>query len=609
MAIKKSLFDNAFKIQRYFLIISVAVLFVAAPSAAWPAIQHTPPGIKNPFDTLRSIPQKNRFSAAETIYKDRSNLRRAQEDQAMAAFDALTILARSLNDKSLECQVFDMRADYYAVNNGFNPLSIKWYQQAIDFSAAQNLVYDNGFYLHRMGAYYAIFKHNAQACRYFLQSQDVFNRVGYRNIPGIGVLLSQVADFYYALGDYENARLNLESALRYMPANAQDRINILNTIGLIYRSYRQFPQAIVYFNKAIAIAAPLKDTVWMGIAEGNIGSVFFLQNQYKKALPYIQNDYKISFKYGEFQNGVIALLRLVKINIDGGEPRKAKQQLDTVQHYLNEDRSDRLDLRADYYNLRSQLCEQLRLPEDAIAYRKKYEEDKDSLTKRNNIAGVERVKLRYEFDKHAAAILKFKTDARLHELKIWAIVGLLSFLIIIAILLYYNQRIKQRKDKALLLAEKKVVDEELRSAEEALKHFTENLRQKNILIEGFKKEIEQLRSQSANIDTSKIIGELLDTHLMTEADWLTFKKLFTKVYPGFFISLNKKYPLLSDTEIRMLTLIKLGLNNTEMANMLGITIDGILKSKQRLRKKIDISTISDLEFEEVKGYFEVKGER
>ncbi len=596
MAIKKVWFNVGDKTQRYLLKISVAFLFITAPFLAWSSTRQTTAGVKNVFDTLRAVPQKERFLIAETIYKQHSNLRRAGEERAMAALDTLTILARNLNDRSLECQVFDMRADYYSVNRGFNPLSIKWYQQAIDFSAAKNLVYDNGFYLHRMGAYYAIFKHNAQACRYFLQSQDVFNRIGYRNIPGIGVLLSQVADFYYALGDYENARLNLETALRYTPANTPDNINILNTIGLIYRSYGQYPQALAYFNKAIAIAAPLKDTVWMGIAGGNIGSVYFLQNQYDKALPYIQNDYKISFKYGESQNGIIALLRLVKINIDGGDAGKAKQQLDTAEHYLNEAKSDRLDLKADYYNLRSQLCELLHLPEDAIAFRKKYEADKDSLAKRNNIAGVERVKLRYEFDKHAAAILKFKTDARLHELKIWALVGVLSFLIIIAILLYYNQRTKQVKDKELLLAEKKVVDEELRSAEEALKHFTENLRQKNILIENFKKEIEQLRSQSANIDTSKIIGELLDTHLMTEADWLTFKKLFTKVYPGFFISLNTKYPWLSDTEIRTLTLIKLGLNNTEMANMLGITIDGILKAKQRLRKKIDLSTISDLEF-------------
>jgi DNA-binding CsgD family transcriptional regulator len=37
-------------------------------------------------------------------------------------------------------------------------------------------------------------------------------------------------------------------------------------------------------------------------------------------------------------------------------------------------------------------------------------------------------------------------------------------------------------------------------------------------------------------------------------------------------------------------LMKLGLNNAEMANMLGITVEGIKKAKQRLRKKMGNQT-------------------
>jgi hypothetical protein len=41
-----------------------------------------------------------------------------------------------------------------------------------------------------------------------------------------------------------------------------------------------------YFNQAVQIAAATKDTIWVGIAKGNIGSVYFLQGMYAKALPY-----------------------------------------------------------------------------------------------------------------------------------------------------------------------------------------------------------------------------------------------------------------------------------------------------------------------------------
>jgi DNA-binding CsgD family transcriptional regulator len=78
---------------------------------------------------------------------------------------------------------------------------------------------------------------------------------------------------------------------------------------------------------------------------------------------------------------------------------------------------------------------------------------------------------------------------------------------------------------------------------------------------------------------------------MTDDSWNDFKKLFIKVHPGFFINLGKSHPYLSATDIRMLALIKLGINNNEMANILGITVEGIKKAKQRLRKKIDIDAI------------------
>ena len=145
-----------------------------------------------------------------------------------------------------------------------------------------------------------------------------------------------------------------------------------------------------------------------------------------------------------------------------------------------------------------------------------------------------------------------------------------------------------------MLAEKRIVDEQLKSADAALQLYTENLLRKNILIEQFKLEIANLHKPGKAITDAGNLEKLLQAHIMTDDNWNDFKNLFSKVYPGFFINLNKSYPNLSTTDTRILTLIKLGLNNTEMSNMLGITIDGIKKSKQRLRKKISIDIIDHI---------------
>jgi len=575
----------------YLTRILFCLIFLIVQHSAY-ALPPDTSGAKSLFEGLKNVPANKRVAEAGMMYKYKPGLRKAAPGAAMAGLDQLNRLAQALKDKSLECAVFEMRADYYSVNKGFNDLSIFWYQKAVDFATANHMPAETGLYLHKTGTYYATFKHNALACRYFLLSQEIFNQVGYAKIPDICYYLSQVADFYYSLGDYENAKANLEAALHYLPENKHDRINLLNTIGLIHRSYGEFPGAMDYFNKALKLAAAQKDTVWVGIAKGNIGSVYFLQGEYQKALPLVDTDYKISMKYGEPQNGVIALLRLIKINIDNRNFESAGQQLKSAESILR--KTNVLSSWADYYDLRSQLLERLGQSAESMADRKIFERDKDSLAKRNNIAAVERVKLRYEIDKHNADVNKLKSDAEVQSVQIKAAAAVVILLMVISLLVYRNQRVKSKKDRELLIAEKRVVDEELKNAVSALNSFTASMRQKNILIENFKGEIERLKLQSEYNSDAGHLEKLMQAHIMTEESWHDFKKMFSKVYPGFFVSLSEKYPLLSSTDTRILTLIKLGLNNSEMANMLGITIEGIQKAKQRLRKKLDVTTLSDV---------------
>ncbi len=269
----------------------------------------------------------------------------------------------------------------------------------------------------------------------------------------------------------------------------------------------------------------------------------------------------------------------------------AGHELDTIKLLIKGTKEDVLTLLDDYDDLRSQFYEQTGDPVKALAYRKIYERDRDSLVNRNNIAAVERVKLRYEADKRIAELTKAKGRERVQSVEIKAGVAVLILLVIISVLLYNRERLASKKDKELLMAEKKVVDEELRFADIALRGFTENLQQKNLLIEKFKTEIDQLNKRTTGNDNAGQLEKLLQAHIMTDQNWNDFKKLFSKVHPGFFVNVSKQYPHLSATDTRLLALITLGLNNAEMANMLGITVEGIKKAKQRLRKKIDIQAV------------------
>ncbi|MES2378810.1 MAG: hypothetical protein V4553_19620 [Bacteroidota bacterium] len=542
--------------------------------------------IKNPFDTVKRVAKENRADVATGFYKN--NYRRIDEAKAMSYLDQLTTMAREYNDKILESVVFDLKADYYAVNRLFNNLSISYYQKAINFAKENNLPLQTAIYLHHEGLFYSNFKHNTTACQYFLKAQEEFKKVGFKNVPNMSSYYAQVADFYYHLGDYNNAMLQLQEALKYNIATPRDKISIINTIGLICRNSNQYQQALSNFNNAFNIALHSRDTVWMGIVKGNIGSIYFMQGDYSKALPYIQTDYTQSLKYGEKTNATMALLRLVKINLENNEIEKGLKQLAVAETLIRDSPVPVLNLRVNILDLKAQFYDKMGLAVKALDFKKRYQLANDSLVAQNNIAAVEVVKMQYVISKQQAEERRLKTQANIKAVERNAVFIVLFLVLVISILLYNRQVLKIKKDKQILLSEKCRVDDELKYTEMKLNVYTENLRKNNVLIESFKQQIDELKNKNADDVVVKNLEELMQAHIMTDESWAEFKKIFLKVYPNFFFEIKKTFLHLSETDIRLLTLIKLQCNNKEMANMLGITIEGVKKAKQRLRKKMKL---------------------
>ncbi|MCC8426090.1 tetratricopeptide repeat protein [Mucilaginibacter sp. UR6-11] len=543
---------------------------------------------QHPFDTVNKVTKANRCEAATIHYK--RHYRHIPEAIAMKYLDQLSVMARDLNDKALESVVFDLKADYYAVNKLFNNLSIAYYQKAIDFATDNNLALEKAVYLHHEGMFYANFKHNTAACLFFLKSQEAFRDIGFDKVPNIGSYYSQVAEFYYNLGDYANAKIQLQESLKYKIKTPRERIGIENTLALIYRSNHQYQQALNYFNRALNLARQNKDTVWIGIATGNIGSVYLMLNQYEKALPYIQTDYNQSLKYGEKINATIALLRLVKINLLKNNVKQGLKQLDTAQILIHNSPVPVLNLETDILDLRAIFYEKMGLPATALEFRKKYEIAKDSLTKQNNVAAVEVVKMQYVIGKKLAEETRLKTQAKVETVARDTVFIVFFLLLVILVLVYNRQTLKIQKDKEILRSEKLRVDDELKYTGMKLRSYTENLRKNNMLIDSFKEQIEQLKIKNADAAVVGHLEELMQAHIMTDDNWLEFKKIFLKVYPNFFFDIKKQFSSLSESDIRLLTLLKLQSTNKEIANMLGITVEGVKKAKQRLKKKMNLES-------------------
>jgi DNA-binding NarL/FixJ family response regulator len=143
---------------------------------------------------------------------------------------------------------------------------------------------------------------------------------------------------------------------------------------------------------------------------------------------------------------------------------------------------------------------------------------------------------------------------------------------------------KQQALRALTQSKLDLSNKELSIKKRELEHFANLVREKNKLLSELEEEM------MATDDDKKYdqISRLTQSIILTEEDWENFKTIFEEVHVNFFAKLRDKYPDLSISEVRLTSLMKLNLSNKEIGNMLGISPSSVIKSKYRLKKKLQM---------------------
>ncbi|HEX5111546.1 MAG TPA: tetratricopeptide repeat protein [Saprospiraceae bacterium] len=413
------------------------------------------------------------------------------------------------------------------------------------------------------------------AFEYLQKGYSKLQSIGLENSPGIVHYMQQVAQCYYEFGDYEGAIHFLKEAMRVKPKNVNvSRLYIAkNTLALAYQKLEQFDSAIYYFKSAHAEAVTFPDSFWAALANGNLGNVYYLQGRYDDAIPLMETDFKESDHAAEWQSAVNAAMILANIYMKKGENQQAAFYLDYGLKNINY--GSIRDLAGFYNNLAtiSRLKGDYNKAFDYLDSSRVYAEKQRKL---NNTQVINHAKLKLEVEQHDHEIQMLEA---IRSRQVLIRNGLLVILMLsgLAAALWINRiNLKRKKEQEL--------------AARDLSGFTKMLKEKNDLIESFKNELEHLQQngETKSQERTEQLTQLLNSTILTEEDWKEFRLLFDKVYPGFFIRLKEKMSDLSPADTRLIALTKLQLAPKEMAAMLGLTYEAIKKSRQRLRKKINL---------------------
>lgn len=365
-----------------------------------------------------------------------------------------------------------------------------------------------------------------------------------------------------------------------------------NTIGLSHEKLGRYDSAFIAFKKALHYAEVTNNPAWQALIEGNMGDIYFHLTKYDSAEYYLKRDVQESMANVSklADNAANSMQWLARIEAKKGNTKEALAQLREANELLKQ--LPNPGFQANIYYAFIEVFEKMGKTDSMYFYLNKYIILHDSIEQNAADDRAEIVQMRLDNMESIHKITTLnKEKKRIALIRNFSII--LTLLATAFGLLYINrQRLKMQIRQQQVIDEKEKANAEAEAARIQLSIFTDQIINKNNLVEMLREQLLQKELTEQQIQDISILSQHT---ILTDEDWDRFKSLFEKVYPGFFHALKKKAPDITVAEQRIAALSKLHINAKEASNLLGISPASVNKTRQRLRYRLELDHDADLE--------------
>ena len=453
-------------------------------------------------------------------------------EHAVNSFLKALDLAKGSDDYKLQYLAASQLGHVYAYTH-FVDEALNAYQQALCFAEQGNdsisLSYVNSF----LGRVYGLQKDWNRSIELYQKAISIAQQTSY--IPALRLGLNELAAIYKCCEKYQEAADCLEQliSLGDDPLSGMEGAAVYLNLGDLYRLSENYDSAIPYLEKALQT----KNLYTKRSAYQCFSYAYAQQGNYKKAVEYNNLYWKCNDSIQKVENrkAVIA----VEAKYKHEKLLTEKQQLELKQSKLIFWGSSLLLVAIiiillvymDKKRITIRLFEQLHAIRSQIAENKRtiasYQEQIDSLSLRQSD---------YDDLQQEKASLEQEVSNLLEQ----------------------NEKLNSQKSQILVRLNQK--DEEIKQYEEIIK-------------------------QREN--TPDIFTRIKQTHTIEEKEWPELIARTDALHQQFFERLRKAFPQLTETDLQLCCLMRLGYDKKEQKSLLKITDDSLEKRKQRLKRRLD----------------------
>ncbi len=232
---------------------------------------------------------------------------------------------------------------------------------------------------------------------------------------------------------------------------------------------------------------------------------------------------------------------------------------------------------------------------DAVNVYQEYISAKDSIFTIDKEKEIANMRERYETEKKETQIALLEKDVSLSKTqKTLYGIGMFSFLTIAGLLYFvFTQRIK--KNNIEREKQEEIYKQEIEFKKKELASQTLHLVQKSTFIQELKENLEKIKKSPElfKVEFRRLVM-LLKKESAEDKDWEIFKSYFSEVHNNFDYKIKAIAEDITEKEIRLASFLRMNLSTKEIASMLNVLPDSVLKSKYRLKKKLQLDKDDDL---------------
>lgn len=419
-----------------------------------------------------------------------------------------------------------------------------------------------------------------KALSWHLHLDELLKLVSIEEFPEKAIFLTGIGSDYRYFGDYRKSITYFKQVAEFKVKEVYINAwrHAINNMAFTYRQLGQLDSSDYYFDRLLKHSRETSEQ-WLGIASGNVGYNHYLKGEYEEAIPFLLTDVRLAEKYKDTGLAAQSSIPLADMYVKNGKLDSAIYFIEKSSDYTRKNKeTDRLRL---IYPVLSKLeaakgnmISSNKYMDSALVATKKYSEKFSAI----QLMRANQLVMNTQKEK---AIQTLNDEARRNKIIRNAIIGSLMLVLVAALIIYQVQvqksRIKQKlKDQAL-----EKTQSELESAQKLLASYIQKIHDNSHLIQS-------IEEQTLQDEQNQVLQQLRERTVLTDEDWDTFVKEFRTIFPRLLTSLLRHDPKLTPSELRFLLLLKLDMQNQEIANAMGISPSSLRVTWHRLRKKLDL---------------------